>query len=101
MYGEVHANRVLYKKNPQPGHEYRQVAVVEIEQFQVRIFEGQVIQTDPRFFADNPDAECYVHANLNDALADVDKEFAESIANGWEPYHPPSPEQIIYVEQAG
>jgi len=47
MYGQVHANRVLYKDNPQPGHEYRQIVVVELEQFQVRVFEGSVIQTGP------------------------------------------------------
>ena len=87
MYGEVHANRVLYKKNPEPGHQYRQIAVVELDQFQVRIFEGQVVQTDPKFLVDNPEAEYFLHANLGDALADVEKEFSESIANRWEPYH--------------
>lgn len=88
MYGEIHANRVLYRKKPQPGHEFRQIVVVETSRFQVRIFEGNVIQTDPKFLADNPTAEYYFHDNLKDALADAEKEFAQSMADGWEPYNP-------------
>ena len=88
MYGQVHANRVLYKDNPQPGHEYRQIVVVELEQFQVRVFEGSVIQTGPQFAVDNPDAEYYFHNILAEALADVEREVAESVGNGWTPHNP-------------
>jgi hypothetical protein len=88
MYGEVHANRVLYRKTPQPGHRYRQIALLENEQFEVRIFTGDVVQTDPKFIARNSDAEIYFHPNLRSALADVEKEFQDSIAAGWTPYTP-------------
>jgi hypothetical protein len=42
---------------------------------------------DPKFIVDNPDAECYLHSKLNEALADVDKEFAQSVSDGWERYN--------------
>ena len=57
MYSQVHANRVLYRDDPQPGQEFRQIVVVELEQFEVRIFEGTVIQLDPKFLVENPNAE--------------------------------------------
>jgi hypothetical protein len=87
MYGQVHANRVLYRDDPQPGEEFRQIVVVELEQFQVRIFEGTVVQLDPKFLVENPDAEYFLHGTLKEALADVEKEVAESVAHGWKPYH--------------
>ena len=88
MYAQVHANRVLYKRNPLPGHEYRQIVIVELDQFQVRIFEGHVIRADPDFGVDNPDAEIHLHGDLRGAMADVEKEFTDSVTNGWEPYNP-------------
>lgn len=86
MYSEVHANRVLYKAGPAPGNRYRQIAVIEKNQFEVRIFEGGVVQVDPEFIANSSDAEIYFHPTLRDALADVEKEFADSVAAGWQPY---------------
>ena len=86
MYGQVHANRVLYREGPQPGNEFRQIVVVELEQFQVRIFEGAVVQLDPQFLVNNPDAEYYLHNTLQEALADVESEFEQSVENGWLPY---------------
>jgi len=49
MLGEMHLNRVLYKMKPFASKAlYRQIVVLEQEQFQVRIFEGRIVQTDPR-----------------------------------------------------
>jgi len=62
--------------------------VVELDQFQVRVFEGQVIRTDPDFAVDNPDAEIHLHSDLPQAMADVEREFTDSVANGWEPFNP-------------
>jgi hypothetical protein len=67
MYSEVHLNRVLYNARPEPGHRYRQIVVVEKEQFEVRIFEGDVVQRDPKFMANNSDAEMYFHPTLKSA----------------------------------
>jgi len=41
----------------------------------------------PQFAVDNPDAEYYFHNNLEEALADVEREFTESIGNGWAPHN--------------
>lgn len=82
MYGQVHGNTVFYKDRPEAGHRYRQIVVVERNQFEVRIFEGDVIQEAP-FDVDNPDAEIYLHADLKSAVADAKKEAADTAANGW------------------
>ena len=91
MYSEVHENRVLYKSTAQPGNLYRQIVVVEKEQFQVRVFEGEVVQTDPKFIAECSDAEVYFHTTLRAALDDVENEFRKSVAAGWTPYVPAMP----------
>jgi hypothetical protein len=53
MYSEVHANYVFYKAKPAAGNRYRQIAVVEKGQFELRVFEGDVVQTDPEFIANS------------------------------------------------
>jgi hypothetical protein len=93
MLGEVHLNHVLYKRQP-PGAKpvYRQIAVVEHEQFEVRIFEGEVVQTNPKFVPETSDAEVYMHATLKEAIDDAESEFKASVASGvWEPYNPAFP----------
>jgi hypothetical protein len=94
MLGELYLNRVLYKMKPFASKAlYRQVAVVEQEQFQVRIFEGRVVQTDPRIIAGKSAAEVHTHATLKEALDDAESEYKKCIATErWEPYNPPSPQ---------
>jgi hypothetical protein len=86
MYGQVHYNRVLYWGRPRQGTQFRQIVVVELEQFQVRILDGEVIQTEPQFTANNPDAIYELHPGLQSALADADKEYSASMQAGWIPY---------------
>jgi hypothetical protein len=74
------------KPEPKAGNRYRQIVVVEKESFEVRIFEGAVLRVEPKFAADNPDAEVYLHPTLKDALADADKEAQESKEAGWIPH---------------
>jgi hypothetical protein len=93
MRGEVHLSLVLYKRQP-PGAMpvYRRIAVVEREQFQVRVFEGKVVQTNPKFIAENSDAEVHMHQTLRNAIDDAESEFKGSAESGeWEPYHPAFP----------
>ncbi|MCL6567151.1 MAG: hypothetical protein K6U09_12105 [Acidobacteriia bacterium] len=88
MYGQVKRNCVLYKDEPQPGHRYRQIAVVEKEgQFEVRIFEG-VVQTDPKIKTECSNAEIVRHRTLNDALREAERKYQRSVAAGWIPYNP-------------
>jgi len=91
MHGKVHQNYVLYKQHPQPGHRYRQIVVVEEGQFEVLIFEGDVVQTDPQFMASCSDAGISFHATLKAALADAENEFQSSVTAGWTPYSPHTP----------
>jgi hypothetical protein len=65
--------------------------VVELEQFQVRILGGDVIQADPQFSADSQDAEVYFHFSLQSAVDDAEKEFQASVKAGWTPYDPHNP----------
>jgi hypothetical protein len=90
MHGEIHRNRVLYREHPQPGHRYRQIVVVEKDRFEVLIFEGDVVQTDPQFIAQCSDAEISLHQTLKAALAEAESEFQRSITAGWTPYYPRS-----------
>ncbi len=58
MLGDVHLNRVLWKIPPFAIKSlYRQIAVVEQERFQVRIFGGREAQTNPKFIAERANAE--------------------------------------------
>jgi hypothetical protein len=93
MYSEVHLNLVAYKKQ-QPGSKpvFRQITVVEREQFEVRIFSGDVVQKDPKFIAETSDAEVYFHPSLQGAIKDAESEFQQSVSSGeWQPYHPTLP----------
>ena len=90
MYGELHLNLVAYKKQPSSSKPvYRQIAVVEAEQFEVRIFSGDVVQQDPKFIAESSDAEVYFHRTLQAAIKDAEAEFQQSISSGeWQAYNP-------------
>ena len=86
MYSQVHGNRVFYKTEPKPGNRYKQIVVVEKEKYELRIFEGEVLQKEPVFDVNNPDAEVYLHDELRTALADARKKSEQSIAEGWIPH---------------
>ena len=94
MLGEVHLNRVLWKMPPFAMKAlYRQIAVVEQEQFQVRIFEGRVVRTNPKLIAEKSNTEVRIHPTLKEALDDAESEFKQSIASEkWEPYDPALPQ---------
>lgn len=86
MYGQVHYNRVLYSGRPRQGAQFRNIVVVELERFEVRIFDGEVIQTEPQLTVSNSDAIYQTHPDLQSACDDAQKEFDASIKSGWTPY---------------
>jgi hypothetical protein len=88
MYNQVHSNAVLYRPQVQVGSRYRQIVIVEKENFEVRVFDGDVVQLEPQFLADSTDAVITFHPTLNEAIQDAEKEFRDSASEGWEPYDP-------------
>jgi len=92
MYGQLHTNLVLYKVDHKHGGalpSYLQIAVVELDQFQVRIFRGEVVQKDPKVIASSTDAEVYFHSTLESAMDDAKSEFKQNVDGGeWLPYDP-------------
>jgi hypothetical protein len=86
MYGQVHYNRVLYWGRPRQGAQFRQIVVVELEQFEVRIFDGEVLHREPNFSVSNSDAIYQTHLDMESALADATREFDVSVKSGWTPY---------------
>ncbi len=90
MMGEVHRNYVLYKKQkPKSKPIYRQIAVIEMEQYLVKTFIGEVVQWDPKFIGENSEAEVFFHQTLKQAVEDAEAEYKHSRDSGeWEPYDP-------------
>jgi hypothetical protein len=92
VMGLIHLNRVLYKRAP-GNPVYRQIVVVEESagRFEMRIFEGDVLQTAP-FKAENSDAEVHFYTTRQKAEAEALSEFDNSLSSQeWAPYDPMSP----------
>lgn len=85
MHEEVHLNMVLYRNTSSPGHKYRQIVIVERDQFLLLILGGDVIQTAP-FNATSSDAEVYFHSTLQSAEKDAKEEYEKSKKAGWIPF---------------
>ena len=83
MRGDIHENYVLYRTDAQPGHRYRQIVVVDMGQFVVFAFEGDVIRPDPTFEATSDLSGAHFHPTLQDALEDAGAELRESVNAGW------------------
>ena len=64
------------------------IAIVEANGFQLKMYEGDVILTEPQFANENTDAETYLHRTQKEATFDADIEVQESVAAGWIPYSP-------------
>jgi len=86
MRSEVHRHYVLYNGVPRVGTRYKDIAVVEQDQFEVRIFEGDVLQIQPEFTVKVSRSETHSHATLSLAIADAQKECETLEAAGWVQY---------------
>lgn len=82
MYGQVHYNCALYQDEAQPGRRYRQIAVVERTQFELHVYEGDVLQTTPWSSAcDTADVRFYL--TVKAANEEAEKEREQSLKDGW------------------
>jgi hypothetical protein len=77
-------NLVFYRERPQPGHRYRQIAVLrERNGFQVCIFEGEAIQADAKMIAMRARENVRSHSDFEEAIADAQQESRKTKAAGW------------------
>jgi len=54
----------------------------------VRIFEGRIVQTDPKIITARSNAEVHLHATLKEAFDDAESEYKKSIASDrWVPHN--------------
>ncbi|MGA9461174.1 MAG: hypothetical protein WBV28_00180 [Terracidiphilus sp.] len=77
---------VLYSDHPSPGRKYRQIVAGPSDDgtfYEVRIFEGEVVQMDPDFNVVGTGAEYYSHDTKEAAENDADTERDRSLAAGW------------------
>jgi len=91
MYGQIHANYVLYRDRPERGHRYRQIVVHELDTFIVIFGEGDVVQDGAAFAVSSPDAEAGIHGHLRDAMTEAGDIFNRSVTEGWIPYQDQHP----------
>jgi hypothetical protein len=83
---------VLYFAQPSHGRKYRHIVAGPSEDgtfYEVRIFEGEVVQMDPDFKA-RTGVEYYSHDTKEAAEKDADSERDRSLAAGWVLYSPES-----------
>jgi len=89
MHSEIHRHLVLYKDLPDSRRSrFRQIVVVEREQFEVRIFESDILQLDREFTDDTSGAEIHLHAALPFAVLNAESEYKQSVRKGWRAYYP-------------
>ena len=67
---------------------FPQIVVVEREQFEVRIFESDILQLDREFSDDVSGADIQFHATLLLAVTNAESEYKQSVRKGWRAYDP-------------
>jgi hypothetical protein len=84
MYAEIHRHFVLFKNSSDSRHSrFRQIVVVERRQFEVRVFESDIIELDPKFTDDGSDTGVQFHSTLSPAVLNAESEYKQSVRNGW------------------
>jgi hypothetical protein len=77
---------VLYSSAAIPSRRFRQIVSGASDDgtfYEVRIFEGEMVQMDPDFNAVGNGAEYYTHPTQEAADKDADEERDRSLATGW------------------
>ena len=82
MFGETHRHFVLFKaQSESPNLRYRQIVVVEREQFEMRVFETDTMELKPRFTDGGLHGEAY--ADLTSAVLSAEERYKMSVRTGW------------------
>ncbi len=92
MYTQVHCTRALYKNAPGLGSRFLQIAIVELDGFHLKVFEGDVLASQAELFeAKTETAEISMAPNFDPAIIEAKRIFEEAVGDGWVPYHEPTP----------
>lgn len=82
MFGETHRHFVLFKARSESGNfRYKQIVVIEQEQFEVRVFETDSIDLNPSFTDGGLHHEAY--SDLTSAVLGAEKQYEMSVRTGW------------------
>ena len=82
MFGETHRHFVLFKaRSESENFRYKQIVVIEREQFEVRVFETDSINLNPQFTDDCLQSEAY--SDLTSAVLGAEKQYKMSVRTGW------------------
>jgi hypothetical protein len=86
---EIHRHLVLFKRLPDSTTcRFRQILVVERDKFEVRVFDGETFQKVPSVGDDVSGMEIQIHPSLESAVLDAEKQFKQSVRNGWRAVDP-------------
>lgn len=89
MYAEIHRHLVLCKNLPgSPPSRFRQIVVVEREQFEVCVFDSDTLQLDLKFTDVALGTDIQFHTTLPLAVLTAECEYKQSVRTGWRAYDP-------------
>ena len=81
MFGETHRHFVLFKaRSKSENFRYKQIVVIEREQFEVRVFETDSIDLNPRF-TDGLQYDAY--SDVTSAVLGAEEQYKMSVRTGW------------------
>ena len=87
MFGETHRHFVLFKaRSESENFRYKQIVVIEREQFEVRVFETDSINLNPKFSDECLQGEAY--SDLTSAVLGAEKQYKLSVRTGWRAVQP-------------
>jgi hypothetical protein len=86
MTKRVLRNIVLYMETESSTRRYKQIGVLEGQNYEVRVFEGEVLQEDPQFLAGCSDAEVSFLPSLRAALQEAESLRDQMMKEGWTLY---------------
>jgi hypothetical protein len=82
MFGETHRHFVLFKaRSGSENFRYKQIVVIEREQFEVRVFETDRIELNPSFADGGLHHETY--SDVASAVLGAEKQYKMSVRTGW------------------
>ena len=96
MHSEIHRHLVLCKNLPgSPPFRFRQIVVVEREQFELRVFDSDTVRLDLEFTDGASGTDIQFHTTLPLAVLSAECEYKQSVRTGWRAYDPMAPHHAV------